>query len=157
MKVALVLLFGLFFFNTSIGQQIDMELNLLGYSFTQNGEQLNWKQLVAATESNFEANELIKIARSHNTVSTITSAVGGVLIGIPIGQSLSDQDPNWTLAYIGGGITLISFPFTFSAFNKVNKGVDDYNLSLQSTSSFRNKAEFDFIVNSNGVGLSMRF
>jgi hypothetical protein len=156
MKVALVLLFGLFFFNTSIGQQIDMELNLLGYSFTQNGEQLNWKQLVAATESNFEANELIKIARSH-TVSTITSAVGGVLIGIPIGQSLSDQDPNWTLAYIGGGITLISFPFTFSAFNKVNKGVDDYNLSLQSTSSFRNKAEFDFIVNSNGVGLSMRF
>lgn len=132
-------------------------MNLMGYRFEQNGQKLTWKELVNATESNIDANELIKKARTHNTISNVLASTGGVLIGIPIGQSISDRDPNWTLAYIGAGIAVIGIPFTFSAFNKTNEGVDKYNLSLKSTSSFKFEPEFRIISNSNGVGLSMNF
>lgn len=157
MKVTFTFLLGFLFFSSCFSQQIEMKLNLLGYEFTQNGERLNWKQLVEATESNLDVNELLKIARSHNTIANVTAGIGGILIGVPLGQSWSDVDPNWTLAYIGGGIALISFPFTFSAFNKVNKGIDDYNLSLKSTSTVRNNTEFKFMINGNGIGLQMTF
>ena len=134
-----------------------MKLNLFGYKFVQNGEKLNWKELVKATESNYEANLLIKKAKTHNTISTIAALVGGGLIGIPLGQSTTDREPNWTLAYIGGGIAVVGIPFSFSGFNKVNEGIDKYNLSLKSTSSFEFRPEFKIIANGNGIGFSMNF
>ncbi len=157
MKKTIILIIGIFFINPSFGQEIEMKLNLLGYKFVQNGQKINWKELVNATESNSEANLLIKKAKSHNTISNILAFAGGGLIGIPIGQSMSDREPNWTLAYIGGGIAVIGIPFTFSALNKANKGVDKYNLSLKSASSFEFKPEFEIIANVNGIGLSMNF
>ncbi len=157
MKKFIILFIGILFLNSSFGQEIEMKFNLLGYKFVQNEEKLNWKELVKATESNTEANLLIKTAKSHNTISTITALIGGGLIGIPIGQSITDRDPNWTLAYIGGGIAVIGIPFSFSAINKSNIGVDKYNLSLKSTSMFEVIPEFKIIANGNGIGLSMYF
>jgi len=157
MKKIIILIIGIFLINTSFGQEIEMKLNLLGYKFVQNGQKLNWKELVNATESNLEANLLIKKAKSHNTISNILAFVGGGLTGIPIGQSINDRKPNWTLAYIGGGIAVIGIPFSFGAFNNVNKGVDKYNLSLKSASSLEFKPEFKIIANGNGIGLSMNF
>ena len=157
MKKLIILIIGIFFLNASFAQEIEMKLNLLGYKFVQDGEKLNWKGLVKATESNTEVNLLIKKAKSQNTISTIAGLVGGGLIGIPIGQSTTPREPNWTLAYIGGGIMAIGIPFSFSAINNANKGVDKYNLSLRSTSTFEFKPEFNIIANGNGIGLSMNF
>ncbi len=157
MKKGILLIFGLFLLNSSFGQEIELKATPLGYKFIQNGKKLKWKELVAATESNVEANLLIRKARTHNTISTVGALLGGALIGIPLGQSASDQDPNWTLAYIGGGIALVAIPFSFSGFNKVNKGIDDYNLSLKSASIYHFKPEFQVIANGNGIGLSMNF
>lgn len=119
-------------------------------------EKLSWSELVSATESNLEANLLIKKAKSQETVSNILSYVGGTLIGISVGQAIGNDNPNWTFAYVGGGISVIGIPFAFSAFNKVNEGVDKYNLSLKSL-SFEFKPEFKIIANGNGIGLSMNF
>lgn len=148
---------GLFFLNSLFAQEIEMKLNFFGYNFVQNGEKLNWKELVKATESNIEANLLVKKAKSHNTISTISAIVGGGLIGIPLGQSKTDRNPNWTFAYIGGGIVAIGIPFSFSAFNNVNKGVEKYNLAFKSASSFEFKPEFKIVANANGFGLPMNF
>lgn len=156
MKKLIILFFGILCTNVTIGQEIEMKLNLFGYKFIQNEERLSWKELVEVTESNIEANLLIKKAKSQNTISNVLAFVGGGLIGIPLGQSLNDRDPNWSLAYIGGGIALIGVPLTFSAFNKVNKGIDDYNLSVNSN-AFRFKPEFRIIASDNGIGLSMNF
>ncbi|WP_340066006.1 hypothetical protein [Ascidiimonas aurantiaca] len=134
-----------------------MRLTFFGYKFIQNEERLTWNQLATATEANREANLLIKKAKTQNTVSSVLAMVGGGLIGIPIGQSIADVDPNWTLAYIGGGIAVISFPFSLSAFNNVNKGIDKYNLSLKHTSTSAFSPEFRVIANRNGIGLSMNF
>lgn len=157
MKRIVFLIIGIFFFNSSFGQEIEMKVNLLGYQFVQNGEKLNWKELVNATESNSEANLLIKKGKSHNTIANILAFAGGGLTGIPIGQSLGGSEPNWTLAFIGGGIYVIAIPFTLSALNKTNKGVDKYNLSLKSSYLSEFKPEFRFIANGNGIGLSMNF
>ena len=147
----------MFFLNISFAQEIEMKLNPFGYKFVQNGQKLNWKELVGATDSNIDANQLIKKAKNQRTISTILGLVGGGLIGISLTQSRSDEDPNWTLAYIGGGIAVVGIPFSFGAFNNVNKGIDAYNLSLKSNSAFRFKPEFKVIANGNGIGLSMNF
>ena len=155
MKKAVLLITILLAVNSSFGQEIKMKLNFFGYKFTQNDERLSWKELVEATESNYEANLIIKKARTNRTIYTVTQFVGGVLIGIPIGQSINDQDPNWTLAYIGGGLALVSVPFAFAAFNNANEGVDKYNLSLKSASHFN--PEFKLFATGNGLGISMNF
>lgn len=144
-------------FNVSSAQVIEMKLNLLGYKFIKNDKKISWNELVEATNKNKEANHLIKKAKTHNTISNISALVGGVLTGIPIGQSITEGDPNWTLAYIGGGIFAISIPFTLSALNKANKGVDEYNQSLKPTASTYLQPSFDLIVNGNGLGLSVQF
>ncbi len=160
MKKLFLLTIALFLMNTSFAQnqakEIDMKVNFWGLKFIQDDKSLSWKELVNATESNYDANLLIKKARTHNTISDITGLIGGGLIGFPIGQSISDGDANWTLAYIGGGIALISIPFSFSAFNKVNKGIDDYNRSLNSN-AYRFQPEFELVANGNGIGFIMRF
>ena len=157
MKKNIILISTLFCITLSFAQQIDMKVNIFGHKFTQDGERLSWRELADATESNLEANLLIKKAKSDHTISTILNIVGGGLLGIPIGQSLSNEDPNWTLAYIGGGLTIISIPFTFSYFNKVNEGIDTYNLSLKTSSLYQFKPEFRVVANSNGLGLGIRF
>ncbi|MGB5646945.1 MAG: hypothetical protein WBM55_07460 [Muriicola sp.] len=156
MRKLILLLIGIFFLNSSFGQEIEMKLNLLGYKFVQNGERLNWNELVAATASYPESNLLIKKAKSQKTIAQIITIIGGGLTGIPIGQSFSDKDPNWTLAYIGLGITAVSIPFSLSAFNNANKGVDTYNLSLKSASHKFNP-EFRVFAGPNGAGLSISF
>ena len=93
-KIFLTVIFTTLLFNLSNAQEIEMKINLMGYKFIQQGEKLSWKELLNATTSNKEAYQLIKKAKSQNTFSTITSIIGGVLIGIPIGQSGTDKDPN---------------------------------------------------------------
>lgn len=156
MRKNIFLIIGILFLNVSFGQEIDMKLNPLGYKFVQNGEKLNWKKLEKATKPNYEANLLIKKAKKHNTVSKISALFGGVLIGVPIGQSINDRNPDWILAYIGTGIAIAGIPFSFSAFNKVNEGVDKYNLSLKPT-SYKFNPELKIFTNGNGIGLLMNF
>jgi hypothetical protein len=157
MKKRFIAIIGFLFFNISFGQEIEMKLNILGYKFVQNEQRLTWKEVIKATESNPEANLLIKKAKSNNIISNTLTMAGGALIGISIGQSTTERNPNWTLAYIGGGIVAIGIPFTLGTFNKANEGVDKYNLSLKSASTFEFKPEFKIIANGKGVGLSMNF
>jgi len=153
----LIFAFTLFYNTTSSGQEIEMKTTIFGYRFTQNGERLSWKELLPATESNPAAYLLVKKAKSQNTSSTIISFVGGLLTGIPIAQSINDRDPDWFLAYIGGGMGIIGITLSIKAFNNVNKGVDDYNLSLKSTSRYKFKPEFTIQAKGNGIGLIMQF
>lgn len=137
-------------------QEIEMKINFWGYKFIQNGERLSMKELLAATDANEKAYALIRKARTQNTLSTIFSFTSGALIGIPIGQSLGGEDPNWTLAYIGGAIAVISIPLSFGALNNFNKGIDTYNVSKAAT-GYHFKPEFKISAGGNGVGLSINF
>lgn len=156
MKKTFITLIGLLFINISFGQEIKIDMNILGYKIEQNGKRLSWKQLVNKTESNIDASLLIKKAKSQNTISSILAFTSGGLFGIPIGQLASDQKPNWTLAYISGGIAAIGIPIAIKASKNAKKGIDLYNSSLNSTSSFF-EPEFKIIANGNGIGLLLKF
>ena len=135
-----------------------MKMHLLGYKFVQEGKPLKWKELETITSSNREAYELVRKANAHRKISGIAALIGGFLIGIPIGQQNANLvEPNWTLAYIGGGISAIGVPFSFSAFNKVNRGVDTYNFGLKSASRYALDLEIKTISNRNGIGLAIQF
>ncbi|SHG44399.1 hypothetical protein [Flagellimonas flava] len=142
---------------TSSPQEIDMKVRALGYRFYQDGERLTWNELTDATNSVEEANKLIQRAKSQNTLSNILAFAGGALIGIPLGQKAADSDPTWELAYIGGGTALIGFHLALRAFNNVNKGVDDYNLTINSTAQYKFQPEIKVLANSNGFGLAIGF
>lgn len=145
------------FINLSFGQEIKMGINLLGYKFEQNGKRLSWKELESETKSNIEANILIKKAKSQNLISNILAFSSGGLIGIPIGQSITDREPNWNLAYLGGGLVMIGIPIAIMASKNVKKGIELYNSSLNSTSLYKFKPEFKLIANDNGIGLEINF
>ena len=143
--------------NTSFCQQIDMKIGFWGYKFENNGEKLDLQELYELTESQPEAHQLLKKGLKQRTYVNILSIVSGGLLAIPINQALYNKEENWTLAYIGAGIIVASIPLSLSAFNKINKGIDDYNISLKSAHSSNIKPKFFIITNNNGVGLSMNF
>ncbi|MDO1512391.1 hypothetical protein Q2T41_06970 [Maribacter confluentis] len=55
MKNSIILTIGILFVNISIGQEIELKLNILGCPFVQNGENPNWFELIKATASVPEA------------------------------------------------------------------------------------------------------
>ncbi|GMN11208.1 hypothetical protein MTsPCn9_20870 [Croceitalea sp. MTPC9] len=158
-RIVLLTLIGLFVTTTNQAQEqeIEMKVNFWGYKFMKDGERLNWKELQVATIAVENANLLIKKARGQHTTSIILAVVGGGLLGWNLGQASNEDDPDYTLAYVGGGIAAVSMGFSISAFNKVNKGVDLYNLSVNKTAHYQFQPELQVMANGNGVGLAMRF
>ncbi len=138
-------------------QEIEMKVNFWGYRFMKDGERLNWKELEEATIAVKNANLLIKKARNQHITSIIMGVVGGGLVGWSIGQNGTKDDPDYTLAYIGGAISAASLGFSISTFNKVNKGVDMYNLAVNKTAQYRFQPELQVVSNNRGLGLALRF
>ncbi|TXN38348.1 hypothetical protein FVB32_08655 [Flagellimonas hymeniacidonis] len=143
--------------NTPSDDQIEMKVRALGYRFYKDGERLTWKELVSATESVKKANALIKRAKSQKLLSNILAFSGGALIGVPLGQKSAHREPTWELAYLGGGIALISLHLSFRTFNNVNKGIDSYNIAMSATAQYQFQPEFRVIADGKGFGLAMRF
>ena len=158
-RIVLLTLIGLFITTTHQAQEqeIEMKINFWGYRFIKDGERLNWKELEEATTAVENANLLIKQARNRRTTSIIMSVIGGGLLGYSIGQNGTKDDPDYTLAYVGGAISAASLGYSISTFNKVNKGVDMYNLAINKTAHYQFQPELYLSTNSNGIGLSLRF
>lgn len=138
-------------------QQIEMTKVFGGYKFTQNEKNLKMGSLVKVMESNQQAYQLIKKAQSNNTIASIIGFAGGGLIGWQIGTSVSGGDANWTVAGIGAGLIAIGVPISISAIKKSKEAVELYNSSLNSTSYYEFKPEFQIVTNGNGIGLTMQF
>ena len=138
-------------------QEIEMEKFMGGYKFTQNGNKLTMRDLVKTMESNQEAFDLIKKAQSNHTFASILGFAGGGFIGWPIGAAVAGGDANWTLAGIGAGLIAIGIPISSSANKKAKQAIGVYNSSLNSTSYYEFKPEFQVIANGNGIGFSMSF
>ena len=148
------IIFGCYF---SSAQEINMKTPVLTYKFEQNGKRLSWKELLNVTETHTPSYNLIHKAKTNNTVAAILSVAGGVFIGLPIGQAISNKDPNWSLAYIGAGIVAVSIPFTVGAMKNASKGVEFYNLSLKSSQNYQFNPEFKVETSGSNIGLTMIF
>jgi hypothetical protein len=61
----------------------------------------------------------------------VLGAVGGALLGWPIGEKLGGaENPHWGLAIAGGATIAVALPLAFWADSKVSQAVDSHNQSL---------------------------
>ncbi|MFD2564723.1 hypothetical protein [Aquimarina rubra] len=156
-KVVWFLVFVLGVLHMSNAQKIEVKKAKKGYQYFQNGNEMTNETLFKVLESNSESLKMIKRAKSNATFSTILAGAGGGLIGWPLGTALGGGDANWTLAGVGAGLIVIAIPISLSTRKNINKAVESYNSSLNSTSYNAFKPKFGIFANGNGIGLSMNF
>jgi outer membrane lipoprotein SlyB len=138
-------------------QKIEIKKVFGGHQYTQNENRMTMGALVKAMESNSDALEFMKKAKSNNVFASILGGVGGALIGFPIGTAIGGGDANWTLAGIGAGLVAIGIPISSGVHKNTKKAIDLYNSSLNSVSHSEFKPDFKIVANGNGIGLSMNF
>ncbi len=156
-KIILNLIFALVTITICSAQKIEMKKVFGGYQYTQNGDKMTMGDLVKVMESNSEALNFMKKAKSNNLLASILGGAGGALIGFPIGTAIGGGDANWTLAGIGAGLVAIGIPISSNVNKKAKKAIELYNSSLNATAYYEFKPEFKIIANGNGLGLSMNF
>jgi hypothetical protein len=70
-------------------------------------------------------------AKTLGIVAGVIGAVGGAMVGWPIGAAVAgEKKPPWILAGIGAGLVVVSIPFAVVSGNKVESAVDTHNRSL---------------------------
>lgn len=156
-----VLVFILFSAKLSQAQYIEVDRVFGGYKYTQNGKQLNLKNLSNAVKGNPEAYKLVNTARTSNGISTFFGAVGGGLIGWQTGKAITGGDfekEDWIMLGIGVGFISVGVPFAFSANKKANKAVEIYNMAVDEKAvGTKSIPELELFAGSNRLGLIMRF
>ena len=158
MKNALITLLFIFtIFNISAQNQVDTIVvkKKMGVVFMQNGRYLKPIQLLEITKSNTNAFKEMKIAKTNFDVGTVFGAIGGALVGYPIGTYLGGGEPVWELAAIGVGFIAISIPFSVAYSSHAKNAVRIYNSDLKNTT--QNIIQFKIGITNNGLALKMKF
>lgn len=102
------------------------------HSYQQDGKRVDRDSMLDTLQQTPAAQDDADRAKVWGIAGSVASAVGGLLIGWPIGDALSDseEDPNWTLAYVGGGVMVVGIGLSVLADSYLSKAVDSYNGSL---------------------------
>lgn len=128
-----------------------------GVSFSQNGISYTFKEAIPLMQSNQEAYQLLKSAKSSSDFANVLGAAGGFMVGWPIGTAIGGGDPNWTLAAVGAGLIAISIPISGGAKKKAQSAVDKYNSSLNTISYNNYKPQLEFASMQTGIGFRLTF
>lgn len=108
---------------------IDVKDTGIGYRYSQAGQDLQPKQLVAlleASEANVQAD--IEGRGALMAVSMVAGAAGGALIGIPLGMwGAGDAEVPWHLAGVGVGTLSVGFPIAFGGDARLHRAVLRHN------------------------------
>jgi outer membrane lipoprotein SlyB len=123
--------------------------------FRNGNGKMNLSQVAKVMQTNPEAYQLISSAKSNNTLATILGVIGGGLVGYPLGTSLGGGTPNWTIAYVGGGLIVGSIPFAISANNKAKKAVEVYNAGPRQV--YRPSTSFHLSMAATGLRMQLKF
>ena len=156
-KVIFVCIFLLSSFQLVAQKQSDTIEVIKGFGtvFRQNGNDLRPRQLLEITQTNHEAYLEMQKAKVNHDWGALYGGAGGFLVGWPIGTSLAGRKANWTLAYIGGALILISIPLSSAYTRHAQSAVRIYNNGLKKTESFN--PDFKLGLTNSGLCLSMRF
>jgi len=107
--------------------------------------------------ANEQPYNLMLSAKRDNSFAQIFGAVGGLLIGWPIGTAIGGGDPDWTLAGIGAGLIAISIPISINFKKKANQALYDHNALMATSARWHYKPTYHFGLSGNGLLLRMRF
>lgn len=139
-------------------QNIEIKSSFTSYKFIENGERISRKDLLKKLENNEAAFNLLKKSNTGNTFYIISSIIGGGLIGIPLGDYVAGRpSPNWTLAYIGGGFSVISIPLFFKSIKNAKKAIALYNTPLETVTENKFNPKLHFNINPQCALLALSF
>lgn len=158
MKKSVIISLLFFAMGSLYGQQQSDSISIekgLGTIFRQNGKILNPRAMLQIMQNNQEAFTEMKTARSNYVIGNIIGGIGGFCVGYPLGTAMAGGKANWTMAAIGGGLVLVSIPFSITYTRHAKHAVSVYNMGLRQTSG--NLLDLKLGFTSNGFGLNISF
>jgi hypothetical protein len=129
LKFSLLLIFTLSIFRLPAQDSLQVSTSFwTGTKFQINGERASKKAFLKTISSNKAAYDLASRGSSQQNSSVLLSAIGGGLIGWPIGAALGgNKDPGWILAGIGAGVIAIAVPIYKGGSKKIHRAVGIFN------------------------------
>lgn len=99
--------------------------------YKQGGERIDRQSLATGLSQEPKAAPLVSRAKGIGIAAQVMAAVGGALIGYPLGVYLGGTpNPPWTLAYIGSGVAVTGIGLGFWSDAVFNDAVEAHNTSL---------------------------
>jgi hypothetical protein len=115
-----------------VASPITVRSGTLADSYEQRGAPLDQSDMVEKLGERPATKADIDAARTYATIGMIFGAVGGALIGWPIGAAAAgERKPPWVLAGVGAGVVAVSIPFSIGASGRVSDAVKAHNNSLK--------------------------
>jgi hypothetical protein len=138
-------------------EDIEIEKVFGGNKYSQNGINLNLKRMVKIMRYDEIASQKIKSARLKTTLSKVFNITGGILVVWPIVTAITNGDPNWTLAYIGAGLIVISIPLSIAGNKQAAKAVNIYNTNRRSQAFQSHSLKLRLNITGVGFGFALEF
>ena len=96
--------------------------------YRQDGERIEPKSMVEALEREPDAAPAVQRSRAFGTVATVLGALGGALVGWPLGEmAAGSSKPLWALAAVGGGAIVVAIPLAIGADSSMDSAVRSHN------------------------------
>lgn len=159
MKKFLIIINVLFISTFSFAQNdsttIETYTSFLGYQYVQ-GEStiLMPVEMLEIFQEHPAAFAKMKKARSNRLISQIFFSTGAITMGYAIVSGITQQNQVWQTASIGAGLVLAGIPFNRGFHKHTQSATAIFNEAITPQ---KVKAHLHFDVNSNGIGLSLRF
>jgi len=135
-----------------------MESGLSGNNYFFHNQKIKSSQVLDMLEPNPDAYDMFNSGQEAFTFANIFGVTGMGLILTSTILSMTSDESNWSMAWAGAGIILVSIPL----YNKYNKNtsaaVDLYNgLLPESQPTEEIKTQLNFSVTNNGIGFCLKF
>lgn len=125
-----------------------------GTTYSQHGKEINRRQLLEITKSDFNAFAEMKKANNNLGTAYILAYTGGYLIGWQLGRAAFGNKFKWGYAGVGAGLALISIPFFNSSNKYAENAVQIYNRGLKQTA--QNKITLNLALTGDGIRIRLR-
>ncbi len=145
-----------FVFGQNVSDTITFKKAKKGYDYYQGDRMISSNKFFDLLEQNSQSSEYIKSAQANSSMATALGALGGIMIGWPIGVAMGGGDPNWRFFAASVGLVAVSIPFKINSNKRVRQAVEIYNASLKANSFWDNN-ELKLGITGNGIGLVLNF
>jgi hypothetical protein len=123
----LILLLGSTLPSYSQNGDIQMQKSFWGTKFISDGKVLKPREVLVLLESNPEAYQEFKKAKTNLAVANVFGFIGGAMIGWPLGAAAGGGDVQWGVVGAGAGVVLLAIPFNSSYNKRAKRAIDLYN------------------------------
>jgi hypothetical protein len=110
-------------------EPIQVEKKFGGYKFTYQGTEIKKTSELRPIVQGFpEAVAAVDKSEAYNGGAMVLAAIGGALIGWPVGEAIGGKDdPKWVLAGAGAGAVTVGIVLGMQGVKHAKRAVDIYN------------------------------